>query len=110
VIFGRHDLLQDAPISRVDLLICRNCLMYFNTEAQARILARFHFALAPRGILFLGKAEALLAHSATFETVDAKRRLFVKTERQPVSLRSARGDSLDGRAGRPRVRRLALGS
>jgi two-component system, chemotaxis family, CheB/CheR fusion protein len=85
VIFGRHDLLQDAPISRVDLLICRNCLMYFNTEAQARILARFHFALVPRGILFLGKAETLLAQSVTFEAIDVKRRLFVKTDRQPES-------------------------
>src|SRR5215472_16761449 len=43
VIFGRHDLVQDAPISRLDLLICRNTLMYFNSETQARILARFHF-------------------------------------------------------------------
>jgi two-component system CheB/CheR fusion protein len=81
VIFGRHDLIQDAPISRVDLLICRNCLMYFNTEAQARILSRFHFALVPRGVLFLGKAETLLAQSATFAPVDVKRRLFAKTER-----------------------------
>ena len=83
VIFGRHDLLQDAPISRVDLLICRNCLMYFNTEAQGRILARFHFALVPRGFLFLGKAETLLAQSAMFEAVDVKRRLFMKTDRLP---------------------------
>jgi two-component system, chemotaxis family, CheB/CheR fusion protein len=80
VIFGRHDLIQDAPISRVDLLLCRNCLMYFNTEAQARILARFHFALAPRGVLFLGKAETLLAQSNMFEAVDMKRRIFVKSE------------------------------
>ena len=55
VIFGRHDLIQDAPISRVDLLICRNCLMYFNTEAQARILARFHFALVPARRTFPGQ-------------------------------------------------------
>ncbi len=81
VIFGRHDLIQDAPISRVDLLICRNCLMYFNTEAQGRILGRFHFALVPHGVLFLGKAETLLAQSAMFEPVDVKRRLFAKTER-----------------------------
>jgi two-component system, chemotaxis family, CheB/CheR fusion protein len=85
VIFGRHDLIQDAPISRVDLLICRNCLMYFNTEAQARILARFHFALVPSGVLFLGKAETLLAQSATFEPVDIKRRLFIKADRQQES-------------------------
>jgi two-component system, chemotaxis family, CheB/CheR fusion protein len=83
VIFGRHDLIQDAPISRVDLLVCRNCLMYFNTEAQAQILSRFHFALMPRGVLFLGKAETLLAQSATFEPLDVKRRLFVKSERHP---------------------------
>jgi len=83
VIFGRHDLIQDAPISRVDLLICRNCLMYFNGEAQARILSRFHFALMPAGLLFLGKAETLLAQSAAFEPVDIKRRLFIKADRQP---------------------------
>ena len=48
VIFGRNDLVQDAPISRIDLLMCRNTLMYFNAETQARILGRFHFALNPR--------------------------------------------------------------
>jgi two-component system CheB/CheR fusion protein len=78
VIFGRHDLIQDAPISRVNLLSCRNCLMYFNAEAQARILSRFQFALAERGILFLGKAETLLTHSVTFAAVDVKRRIFAK--------------------------------
>ena len=82
VIFGRHDLIQDAPISRVNLLLCRNCLMYFNAEAQARILTRFHFAVAPRGVLFLGKAETLLTHGGAFEPLDAKRRLFLKSERQ----------------------------
>ncbi len=83
VIFGRHDLIQDAPISRVNLLICRNCLMYFNTEAQGRILARFHFALVDRGVLFLGKAETLLTHASTFAAVDVKRRLFSKVDRAP---------------------------
>jgi two-component system CheB/CheR fusion protein len=78
IIFGRHDLVQDAPISRIDLLICRNCLMYFTPEAQARIIARYHFALAPGGMLFLGKAETLLALGSTFEPVDLKRRLFTK--------------------------------
>ncbi len=62
VIFGRHDLILDAPISRANVLICRNTLMYFNTEAQGRILARLHFALADDGVLFLGKAEMLLTH------------------------------------------------
>jgi two-component system CheB/CheR fusion protein len=78
VIFGRHDLIQDAPISRVNLLTCRNCLMYFNAEAQARILSRFHFGLREHGILVLGKAETLLTHSINFGAVDVKRRIFTK--------------------------------
>ena len=65
VIFGRNDLMEDAPISRLDLLVCRNTLMYFNAEAQARILGRFHFALngdgKGNGTLFLGRAEMLLS-------------------------------------------------
>src|SRR5262245_32063081 len=57
IIFGRHNIVLDAPISRLDLLVCRNTLMYFNAETQAQILARFHFALGDRGYLFLGRAE-----------------------------------------------------
>jgi two-component system, chemotaxis family, CheB/CheR fusion protein len=78
VIFGRHDLIQDAPISRVNILLCRNTLMYFNTEAQNRILARFHFALVPEGVLFLGKAEMLFTYSRLFTPIDLRRRVFKK--------------------------------
>jgi len=78
VIFGRNDLVQDAPISRIDLLVCRNTLMYFNAATQAKILARFHFALSDAGCLFLGRAETLLAHSEFFAPVDLKRRIFTK--------------------------------
>ncbi|WP_410610917.1 CheR family methyltransferase [Amycolatopsis sp. lyj-109] len=85
VIFGRNDLVQDAPISRIDLLVCRNTLMYFNAETQTKILERFHFALAPRGVLFLGKAEMLLSHTRIFEPVDLKRRVFRKAVNAPVS-------------------------
>ena len=63
VIFGRNDLVQDAPISRIDLLACRSTLMYFNADTQTKVLDKFHFALSPRGLLFLGKAEMLLSHS-----------------------------------------------
>ncbi len=78
VIFGRNDLVQDAPISRIDLLVCRNTLMYFTAETQARILTRFHFALADTGVLFLGKAEMLLSHGAMFRPIDLNRRVFRK--------------------------------
>jgi two-component system CheB/CheR fusion protein len=81
VIFGRHDLIQDAPISRVNLLICRNTLMYFNSEAQSRILARFHFALADEGVLFLGKAEMPFMQSTLFNALDLRRRVFRKLPR-----------------------------
>ena len=76
VIFGRHDVIQDAPISHIDLLLCRNTLMYFNADAQARILARFYFALNPGGSLMLGRAEMLFSHGAMFTPLDLKRRLF----------------------------------
>ncbi len=85
VIFGRNDLVQDAPISRIDLLVCRNTLMYFNAETQTKILERFHFALAPRGMLFLGKAEMLLSHARIFEPLDLKRRVFRKAVNAPLS-------------------------
>jgi two-component system CheB/CheR fusion protein len=81
VIFGRNDLVQDAPISRIDLLVCRNTLMYFTAETQARILTKFHFALAEDGVLFLGKAEMLLSHGALFLPIELKRRTFRKSPR-----------------------------
>ena len=81
VIFGRNDLVQDAPISRIDLLVCRNTLMYFNAETQAQILRRFNFALDPAGFLFLGKSEMLIAHTDLFTPVNPKRRVFAKVSK-----------------------------
>jgi two-component system CheB/CheR fusion protein len=81
VIFGRNDLVQDAPISRIDLLTCRNTLMYFNAETQSKILNRFHFALQEGGVLFLGKAEMLLSHGSMFAPIDLKRRIFRRVPR-----------------------------
>jgi two-component system, chemotaxis family, CheB/CheR fusion protein len=78
VIFGRNDLLQDPPISRVDLLVSRNTLMYFGPRAQQRILSNFYFALARRGFLMLGKAEALHSRTDLFDPYNLKRRVFVK--------------------------------
>ncbi|WP_377352212.1 CheR family methyltransferase [Plantactinospora siamensis] len=78
VIFGRNDLVQDAPISRVDLLVCRNTLMYFNSETQTRVLSRLHFALSDRGVLFLGRSEMLLRYGDLFIPIDIKRRIFRK--------------------------------
>jgi two-component system CheB/CheR fusion protein len=78
VIFGELDLLADAPISRLTLLVCRNTLMYFNAETQERVLERFNFALDDGGVLFLGKAETLLSQSTAFAPIDRKQRIFAK--------------------------------
>jgi two-component system CheB/CheR fusion protein len=79
VIFGRHDLVRDAPMSRIDLLLCRNTLMYFNAETQQRVVTRLHFALADQGFLVLGQAEMLLNRGDLFEAVDLKQRVFRKS-------------------------------
>jgi two-component system CheB/CheR fusion protein len=76
VIFGRHDITRDAPISRLDLLVCRNTLMYFNVETQSQVIDRFHFALREGGYLFLGKAEMLLSDGERFEVVSMRQRIF----------------------------------
>jgi two-component system, chemotaxis family, CheB/CheR fusion protein len=76
LIFGRNNLVEDAPISRLDLLVCRNTLMYFTAETQARILRRFNFALRPTGILMLGKSEMMVSHREQFAAMDIKQRVF----------------------------------
>jgi two-component system, chemotaxis family, CheB/CheR fusion protein len=76
VIFGRHDITRDAPISRLDLLACRNTLMYFNVETQSHVIDRFHFALREGAFLFLGKAEMLLSDGERFEVVSMRQRMF----------------------------------
>jgi two-component system, chemotaxis family, CheB/CheR fusion protein len=101
VIFGRNDLTQDAPISHIDLLTCRNTLMYFNAETQARILNRFHFALNPWGFLFLGKSEMLITHSDVFRPVNLRRRVFAKVPKatardRVVAILDRASDGLEG--------------
>jgi two-component system, chemotaxis family, CheB/CheR fusion protein len=78
LIFGRHDLVQDPPISRIDLISCRNTMMYFTAEVQAKVLTSFHFALNPGGYLFLGKSEALVTHTQMFEVVDLRQHIVRK--------------------------------
>lgn len=88
VIFGSHDLIHDAPISRLDLLVCRNTLVYFRTETQTEVLRRFHFALADDGILLLGKSEMLVGHAGLFTPLDLRWRAFRKVV--PHSVRDER--------------------
>jgi two-component system, chemotaxis family, CheB/CheR fusion protein len=97
VVFGRNDLVRDAPISRIDLLVCRNTLMYFDADTQGRILRRFHLALADDGRLLLGKSDMLFAHANLFVPVALKRRVFRKA--LPPALHDGVGLLGDGLAG-----------
>ncbi len=91
VIFGRHDITRDAPISRLDLLVCRNTLMYFNVEAQSLIMDRFHFALRDEGFLFLGKAEMVLSAEDRFAVASMRHRIFRRRAGEPVTRRWSLG-------------------
>jgi two-component system, chemotaxis family, CheB/CheR fusion protein len=78
VLFAHHDLLKDSPFSRLDLISCRNLLIYLTREAQQRALEIFHFALLPRGRLFLGSSESVEDVSGLFLAADKKHRIFVQ--------------------------------
>jgi two-component system CheB/CheR fusion protein len=80
VIFGKSDAIHDAPISRISVLLCRNLLIYFDSATQLHVLKRFHYALNPNGVLFLGKAESLLLHSDLFTPLHTKWRIFKKVQ------------------------------
>jgi two-component system CheB/CheR fusion protein len=76
VVFGVHNLFADPPFARVDLISCRNVLIYLEAEVQQRIVRIFHFALNADGGLFLGSAESVCGRDDLFKTISAKWRLF----------------------------------
>jgi two-component system, chemotaxis family, CheB/CheR fusion protein len=76
VLFALHDLLKDPPFSRIDLISCRNLLIYLDREAQRRAFEIFHFALLEKGMLFLGSSESIEDAGTLFTTLDKKYRLY----------------------------------
>ena len=108
IIFGRHDLVQDAPISRVNLLACRNTFMYFTRDTQAKVLNRFHFALRNGGFLFMGRAELLLTHGELFTPVELKWRVFTKTSPQNARAMLLQPERGEERATMPNDDRLQV--
>ncbi len=75
-VFSPHSLVKDPPFSRLDLISCRNLLIYFESDLQKRLLPLFHFALNPGAYLFLGPSENVAIRSELFQAVDAKNRIF----------------------------------
>ncbi|MES2606664.1 MAG: CheR family methyltransferase, partial [Pseudomonadota bacterium] len=76
VLFAAHNLLRDPPFSKLDLISCRNLLIYLNRNVQEQVLEMFHFALKPDGILFLGSSESAESVSEFFVPVDKKKRIY----------------------------------
>lgn len=97
VVFAPHNLASDAPFTKLDLVCCRNLLIYLQPDLQDRIISLFHFALRARGILFLGSSETPGAHAGAFEAVDSARKMFRKSYDKPlppdlsISLAATRG-------------------
>lgn len=79
IVFAANDVLSDPPFTRLDMISCRNLLIYFSVEAQQDIMAAFAFGLRERGYLFLGSSETVGGSRDAFEFVDAKNRIFRRT-------------------------------
>ena len=95
-IFSRHNIISDPAFMRLDLISCRNMLIYFTTELQDRIFPMFHYALNDTGILFLGKSESIGRYNYQFKFLDKKWKIYQaifhgqKTPPFPVKLPSER--------------------
>ena len=89
-IFGRHDLIEDQPVFHVDLLLCRNTLMYFNVNAQARILERMNQAMNDPGYLVIGHAEMLSSQQRMFTPISIQHGIFQKLSQPSDSRGSVR--------------------
>jgi two-component system CheB/CheR fusion protein len=77
-VFARQDLTRDPPFSHLDLICCRNVLIYMDSALQRKVLSMFHYALEPRGFLVLGHAESIGYHSELFELMNKKAKVYRK--------------------------------
>jgi two-component system CheB/CheR fusion protein len=80
VVLAQQDVTRDPPFTRMDIVVCRNLLIYLDPELQRRLIPLFHYSLRPGGILFLGTSESLSANASLFGAVEAKLRLFRRKE------------------------------
>jgi two-component system, chemotaxis family, CheB/CheR fusion protein len=77
-VFARHNVLTDPPFSQIDLISCRNLLIYLEPALQQKLVERLHYALKPAGFLFLGSSETISSYRALFEAEDARHKIYVK--------------------------------
>jgi two-component system, chemotaxis family, CheB/CheR fusion protein len=116
-VFSEHNVIKDPPFSKLDLISCRNVLIYFNDELQHRAMRTFHYALRPGGYLFLGPSESTTREAKLFAVVDKKHRILRRRDvdaifpnvsptdvarepNRPDAMRPAMADVIDARARR----------
>jgi two-component system CheB/CheR fusion protein len=111
-VFSPHSVLRDPPFSRIDLISCRNLLIYLGSEFQAQVIPVFHFALRPGGFLFLGTSENVSQHTDLFSAVDKKHRLFQRRDHliSPVQIQSFMPHVLGRQQGAGALRRDPAGA
>ena len=98
VVFARQNLLADPPFSRMDLISCRNLLIYLEPSLQQKALPTFHYALKPHGYLLLGASESIGGFADLFEPVDRKHKIFIKRPTPTSGLRQLTKQKRDERA------------
>ena len=93
IVFARHNMLSDPPFTRMDMVVCRNALIYFKAQAQERALRRLQYALLPRAYLFLGSSESLAELQKDFTPISAKHKIWqmVKPLNQPLDVAKGSG-------------------
>ncbi len=100
VTFATQNLIMDPPFTKLDILICRNLLIYLTTELQKKLLPLFHYSLNPDGVLFLGSAETISTFTDLFAPLDGKSRLFRRRESvltaEPVAFPTSFAPALPG--------------
>jgi two-component system CheB/CheR fusion protein len=100
-LFARQDVTRDPPFSRLDLISCRNLLIYLDDVAQRRVLRTFHYALRPQGMLFFGPAESVAHSPELFEQADSRLRVFRRMPNTGAGAIAERGHVSDSRALEP---------
>jgi two-component system, chemotaxis family, CheB/CheR fusion protein len=106
-VFARHNITQDPPFSRLDLVSCRNVLIYLGQPLQQKILSLFHYGLHPDGILLLGTSETIGSATHLFTPLDERRKLYAKKTSSPPSFTFDYAIRSAGRASRAAMRGAA---